>query len=467
MKIKFVNKKISYIQADLEIILLKKHKYLEDNNTFIKNKKMYIRVENYKFYTLTEVLANAIQTIQNKNRYKKVKIKLYGVSDKKLQSLIDGFLLGSYNFDRYKSNNEKQKLKTVFIANENYKNIDLSYKKIKSKINMLIIINKNVNIVRNMINSVAEDTTPKKISKWIKKELKNSKIDYDIKKSNYIKNELPAFYAISKGSINKPRLVHLKYNENKHYKKIILIGKGVTFDTGGISLKPSEFMQDMRLDKAGAITIFGIIKTINDLKLPIEVHAMLGFSENMISNKAYKPGDIVKTKSGKTIEIFNTDAEGRILLADLFEYTQDKIKDIDYIFDFATLTGSVVGAIGQYSAGVVGHNRKLKNKLIKLSKKVDEYHVDLPFNRYFFQNTYKSTIADFTNIPTSSIGGGTILGGIFIDNFLKKKYKNKWLHLDIAGVSFVKNAWKYNQFGATGFGIKSGISFIKRWTESN
>lgn len=461
MLIKFVNKKIKKIQANIEIILLKKHKYLKDNNTFIKNKKMYIKVNNYKFYTITEVLTNAIQEIQNKNQYKEIKIKLYGVSNKNLQALIDGLLLGSYKFNKYKSNNKKQKLKTIYIANENYKNIKVPYQKIKSKINEITTINKNINLVRDMINNVAEDTTPKKISKWIKKELKKSKISCDIKKTNYIKKELPAFHSISKGSPNKPRLVHLKYNENKGYKKIVLIGKGVTFDTGGISLKPSEFMQDMRLDKAGAITIFGIIKTIYDLKLPIEIQAILGFSENMISNNAYKPGDIVKTKSGKTIEILNTDAEGRILLADLFEYAQNKIKDIDYILDYATLTGSVVGAIGQYSAAIIGHNEKLKNRFILFSKKVDENYVNLPFNRYFLQNSYESVIADYTNIPISSIGGGTIMGGVFINNFLQNKYKNKWLHIDIAGVSFIKNHWKYNQFGATGFGIKSLINFIK------
>jgi len=461
MQIKFVNKKIKDIQADLEIVLLKKHKFLKDNNIFIKNKKMYIKVNNYKFYTIAEVLTNAIQYIQRKNKYKKIKIKLYGISNKKLQALIDGLLLGGYEFNKYKSDNTRQKLKTIYIANENYKDIKLSYKQVKSKIGNLIIINNTINIVRDMINSVAEDTTPKKISKWIKTELLKTKISCEIKRSDYIKKELPAFYTISKGSINKPRLIHLTYNENKNYKKIVLIGKGVTFDTGGISLKPSEFMQDMRLDKAGAITIFGIIKTINDLKLPIEIHAILGFSENMISNNAYKPGDIVKTRSGKSIEVLNTDAEGRILLADLFEYAQDKIKNIDYIFDFATLTGSVIGAIGQYSAAIVGHNTKLKNKFIKYAKKVDENYVDLPFNRYFFQNNYQSAIADFTNIPTSSIGGGTIMGGVFIDNFLKNKYKNKWLHFDIAGISFIKNHWKYNQFGATGFGIKSIIEFIK------
>jgi leucyl aminopeptidase len=465
MNLKFINKKIKDIQADIEIILLKKHKLLEANNMFIKKNKLYIKIADFKYYTITEKLTNTIQYINKINKYESIKISLYGITDKKLQALIDGLLLGSYNFTKYQSKTKKLKLQNIYIANQNYKDIELSYEDIKSKIDTNIKINTNINLSRDMINSVAQDTTPIKISNWIQEELINTNIECIIKDDKYIQKELPAFHDISKGSINKPRLVHLKYNENKGYKKIVLIGKGVTFDTGGISLKPSAYMYDMRLDKAGAITIFGIIKAINDLKLPIEIHAMLGFSENMISNNAYKPGDVIKTRSGKTIEIMNTDAEGRILLADLFEYAQDKIKKIDYIFDYATLTGSVEGAIGQYSAGLIGHNIKLKNKMIKMSKKVDEWYVDLPFNRYFFDGSYKSAIADFTNTPTSSIGGGTIMGGIFIDNFLKKKYKKKWLHIDIACVSFIKKNWKYHEFGATGFGIKSSVNLIQRLTK--
>jgi leucyl aminopeptidase len=460
MQISFINKQIKDIKSDIEIILLKRHKLLKANDMFIQKNKLYVKIANFKYYTITETLTNTIKYINKINKYESAKISLYGISDKKVQALIDGLLLGGYYFTKYQSKTKKLKLKNIYITNQDYKDDNFSYEEIKLKIDDFIIINKNINLSRDMINSVAQDTTPIKISNWIKKELENTNINCIIKDEKYIQKELPAFYAISKGSVNEPRLVHLKYNENKGHKKIVLIGKGVTFDTGGISLKPSAYMYDMRLDKAGAVTIFGIIKTINDLQLPIEVNAIMGFSENMISNTAYKPGDIIKTRSGKTIEIMNTDAEGRILLADLFEYAQDKIKDIDYILDYATLTGSVSGAIGQYSAGLVGHNTKLKNEMINVSKKVDEWYVDLPFNRYFFDNSYKSAIADFTNIPTSSIGGGTIIGGIFIDNFLKKKYKKKWLHIDIASVSFIKNNWKYHQYGATGFGIKSTINFI-------
>ena len=245
---------------------------------FLKEKKLYVKIPNYKFYTITEIITNVIKYINKINKYQSIKIALYGITNKKIQALIDGLLLGSYDFVRYKSKIKEIKLKEIFIANENYQELQISYEEIKLKINNHIIINKNINLTREIINSVADDTTPEKISSWIKEELENTNIECLIKDKNYIRTELPAFYDISKGSTNQPNLVHLKYNEHKGFKKIVLIGKGVTFDTGGISLKPSEYMYDMKLDKSGAITIFGIIKTISELQLPIEVHAILGFS---------------------------------------------------------------------------------------------------------------------------------------------------------------------------------------------
>lgn len=168
MKISFINKQIKDIESNLEIILLKKHKYLKVNDLFIKDTKFYVKIANFKHYTLTETFTNTIQYISKINKYKSIKIALYGVSDKKLQALIDGLILGIYNFTKYQSEAKNLKLQDVFIANEDYKNTQFSYEKIKMKIENLIIINTNINLVRDMINSVAQDTTPIKISNWIK-----------------------------------------------------------------------------------------------------------------------------------------------------------------------------------------------------------------------------------------------------------------------------------------------------------
>lgn len=437
IKVKFKSTK----KYDIKITFHKKHKYLEHTNIFLYKKQLFVKFNR----NVEEMTKSFIDFIENL-KAKKIQIDTKLLNDKQISKLLEFLVLYSYEFS-YK--NQSKKIKIFYLETKN-----------KELLKTQLKILKNINLSRDMINSAANKATPKKLVKWITKELKNTNIQYDIKSKKYIKKNLPAFYEISKGSINKPYLFHLKLNENKGYKKIVLIGKGVTFDTGGISLKPTEYMSNMKLDKAGAVTAFGIIKTIADLELPYEVHTIIGFCENMISNKAYKPGDVIQTRRGKTIEILNTDAEGRILLADLLEYTQDKIKDIDYIFDFATLTGSVVSAIGQYSCAVMGHNEKLKRKIIKSGKKVNELYVDLPFNKYLFEKPYNSNIADLTNIPTSSIGGGTILGGVFLDNFIDKKYKKNWLHFDIAGIAFLNHQWEYNKFGATGFGIKSVINFL-------
>jgi len=234
VKITYTNKFLDEIEANLEIVLLKRSKYLKTNNMFLKEKKLYVKIPNYKFYTITETITNVIKYINKVNKYQSIKIALYGITNKKIQALVDGLLLGSYDFIRYKSKIKKIKLKEIFIANENYQELQFSYKEIKLKIDNNIIINKNINLAREMINSVSDDTTPEKISNWIKKELENTNIECLIKDNDYIKTELPAFYDISKGSINQPNLIHLKYNENNGFKKIVLIGKGVTFDTGGI-----------------------------------------------------------------------------------------------------------------------------------------------------------------------------------------------------------------------------------------
>ena len=456
MEIIYINKTLKEIQADLEIVLLKESKYLKVNDMFLKGKKLYIKIPNYKFYTITEIITNVIKHINKVNKYKSIKIALYGITNKKIQALIDGLLLGSYDFVRYKNKKIRMNLKEIFIANENYQEIKFSYEEIKSKIDNYIIINKNINLAREIINSVAEDTTPEKISIWIKEELKNTNIECLIKDNDYIRTELPAFYDISKGSINQPNLVHLKYNENKGLKKFVLIGKGVTFDTGGISLKPSEYMYDMKLDKAGAITIFGIIRSITELRLPIEIHAILGFSENMISNNAYKPGDVIKTRNSKTIEIMNTDAEGRLTLVDAVHYIINNEKASNVI-DVATLTGAALVALGTTTTAALSNNDDFYNKIDAAAKLSDERIWRLP-NFPEYGKLIESKIADLKN--TGGRYAGTITAGMFIEKFVGE---TPWIHLDIAGSSWADAPYDFYTLGGTGQMVKTLFNFVKNY----
>jgi leucyl aminopeptidase len=212
----------------------------------------------------------------------------------------------------------------------------------------------------------------------------------------------------------------------------------------------------MKSDKSGASAALHIIKAAALLKLPYEVHSVIGAAENMIGGNAYKPDDVLKARNGKTIEVRNTDAEGRLVLADCLDFAQD-LKP-DYLFDLATLTGACVVALGEYTSGVMGHSTHLKHTFVSSALKSGELVSTLPFNRYL-KKLLKSSIADMSNISTSRYGGA-ITAGLFLDNFIRDEYKDKWLHLDIAGPAFIEKDWGYNQCGASGAGVRMCLNFM-------
>ena len=225
-----------------------------------------------------------------------------------------------------------------------------------------------------------------------------------------------AILAVGRASRHKSKLIHLSYKpEGEIKKKIVLVGKGLTYDSGGLSLKPSDFMVTMKSDKSGGSAVLGIIDAIAKLKLPFEVHAIVGAVENMIGGDAFKPDDILTAKNGKTIEVRNTDAEGRLVLADCLCYAQDEIDEIDYIMDFATLTGACVVGLGEYTAGVMGFNKNTIEKAIKVGERRGEHFAYLPFNKYL-PKLLKSNVADICNIASRRYGGA-LTAGLFLSEF--------------------------------------------------
>ncbi len=187
--------------------------------------------------------------------------------------------------------------------------------------------------------------------------------------------------AVARASRHKPRVIHLAHKPKNPIATVSLIGKGLTYDSGGLSLKPSDFMVTMKSDKSGASTVLGIMKAVSELNLPIEVHGFVGAVENMIGGDAYKPDDVLVAKNGKTIEVRNTDAEGRLVLADTLCYAQQEVK-ADYIFDLATLTGASVVGVGQYTSSIMGFSDEVKEKVLKYAKSAGEFATKLDFNRY-------------------------------------------------------------------------------------
>lgn len=300
--------------------------------------------------------------------------------------------------------------------------------------------------------------TPKYLAKYAKQISKDiAHIECKILDEGDLEREkMGAFLAVNAASTNPPRLIHLSYKPKNAKKRIVLVGKGLTYDCGGLSLKPADYMVTMKADKSGGCAVMGIIKAIAQLGANIEVHAIVGAAENMIGGNAYKPDDVLYSREGKTIEVRNTDAEGRLVLADCLSYAQDLNPDI--LIDFATLTGACVVALGEYTSGIMGHNARLKEQFGKAAEKSGELMAELPFNRHI-KKLIESKIADVCNVSTSRYGGA-ISAGLFLSEFIREEYKQKWLHIDIAGPAYVEKEWDINPSGASGAGVRAGVEFI-------
>jgi len=473
MKINLVNKNINKIKSDVEIILvneidnLKEKDLLEDlgfkatdeSLLFLtESKKIYVGYEDETYDCLAIAIATAIKKFQT-TKFKSAKVDLTALDSTVLKAIVEGTLLGSYTFDKYKSSKEKKKKQelSILILEDSP---ELDSIELEAILKDSTIISKAVNKVRDMVNTAPADFYPEVMADLAKDLAKDAKIDCKVKGEKFLKkNHMNAMLNVGIASIHESKLIHLSYKPKDAKKKIVLVGKGLTYDSGGLSLKPADFMVTMKSDKSGGCAVLATIWAIAKLELPFEVHAVVGAVENMIGGDAYKPDDILIAKNGKTIEVRNTDAEGRLVLADCLCYAQDEIDDIDYIFDYATLTGACVVGVGHYTTGIMGNNEILKRNAVLAALKSGEYATTLDFNRYL-KKSIKSEIADISNIANTRYGGA-ITAGMFLDNFVYEENKEKWIHFDIAGPAYVESAWGYNPFGASGAGVRMTVEFLK------
>ena len=453
------------IQTDIQIVLVK-HKFIKENKKLLKSldfkasneeavlliesKKLYVGFEDEDDDTIRVAIATAIKEL-NKTNIKSASIK----TDFKLSVIVDGFELGNYQFNKYKSKDETKDEKDIYII------VDKIGKDTQKIFEQQISICNAVNKVRDFINTAPDDFYPDTMANEAIKISKESKLKCKILDEDALEEKsMNAMLAVGRASRHKSKLIHLTYKpKKKAKKKIVLVGKGLTYDSGGLSLKPSDFMTTMKSDKSGGSAVLGIMDTIAKLNLSIEVHGIIGAVENMIGGDAYKPDDILVAKDGTTIEVRNTDAEGRLVLADCLCYAQDEVKDIDYILDFATLTGACVVGVGQYTSGIMGNNNILNYQVVQSAWDSGELATTLPFNRYL-KKTLKSEIADICNISNTRYGGA-ITAGLFLEHFIKDENKQKWVHIDIAGPAFVEHSWGYNPHGASGAGVRMTLEFFR------
>lgn len=273
-------------------------------------------------------------------------------------------------------------------------------------------------------------------------------------KAEIEKMGMGALLGVNRGSAKPPVFLHLHYKPETAKKSVALVGKGITFDAGGLSLKTAEAMETMKMDMAGAASILGVFRALPKLKPKVEVHGIIAATENMPGGNAYKPGDILKTMSGKTIEVLNTDAEGRLILSDALSYAVKQ--NPDEIIDIATLTMAVVIALGSLIAGAIGNSDEIFARIERASQQSGEKFWRLPLEKDY-KERLQSPIADIRNIATPRREAGSTMGALVLEEFVGNL---PWLHLDIAGPAWADKEFFYLSEGGTGFPTRTLIHYL-------
>lgn len=347
-----------------------------------------------------------------------------------------GVGIADYTFDKYKTKKDKH-VETVYV------NADEGAIRFAEKITAAMKVS------RDLANEPAQYATPTKLAE-IAKDLKLDTKIYD--KKDCEKMGMGAYLAVAKGSAEEPKFIHMKYSTHNPRKKIALIGKGICFDSGGLDIKPASSMLTMKDDMSAAACVIGVMSAIKEIAPDVEVHGIIAACENMPGCSAYKPGDILTAKNGKTIEVDNTDAEGRLTLADALCYADEL--GVDEIIDLATLTGACMVALGNQAAGIVGNDDGLVKSIIETAKSCGERYWELPMYEEY-KESLKSSVADMQN--TGSRWGGASTAGLFLKEFVEK---TKWAHIDIAGVAYFDKAQGEFIKGSTGAGVRAMIKYV-------
>ncbi len=468
MNIKLLNKSISEVASDISVKYLIKEDLTEspeykllnsagfeaeqDSICFLHEKGiLFCGVDSYDINDLRSATVSAIKALKSSN-YKSAKLSI--ISNETLRGLVEGIVLGGYEFNEYKSKPKDITLDEIFLTNDS-----LDFKELQTIFNEALIVANATCFTRDIVNQAPQELNPQTMAELAQKLAHDNKLECNILHEDELEKEnMGAMLAVGRASVHGSALIHLTYKPKKPKKVISLVGKGLTYDSGGLSLKPATSMVTMKMDKAGACGVLGMIKAASELKLDVEVHAFIGAVENMIGGNAYKPDDVLVSRSGTTIEVRNTDAEGRLVLADVLTYAQETV-DADCIFDFATLTGACMVALGQYTTGIMGHSHQLKHSFYEAANNSGELVGSLPFNRHL-KKLLKSEIADISN-TSSKPYGGAITAGLFLDKFIKDENKDKWLHFDIAGSAYTESSWDCNVYGGTGAGVRLISQYLK------
>jgi len=385
--------------------------------------------------------------------FKQISVDLSSIIDDedveltRTQAFAEGVLMGAYEFNELKSDPKPTKLSLVSIVGSG-RRMDKGLNRAKST-------SRGVNLARDLVNTPGGKLTPTVFARIASKVAKEHGLTIKILGLQDIKKaKMGGLLGVNRGSTQQPRFVQLSYRPKKSTKRhVALVGKGITFDAGGLSIKTAQGMSTMKCDMAGAAAVLGTMSALEDLSSPIRVTGYIPLTDNMLGGDATRPGDVLTIRNGKTVEVLNTDAEGRLVLADALSLASEAKPDA--IIDLATLTGACMVALGNEYAGLMGTNDELIDQIQQASAKTGEdlWRLPLPAS---YRTQLDSEVADVKNIGGSY--GGAITAGLFLKEFVADDIP--WAHLDIAGPAFADAPWGDHPKGATGFGVRVLLEFI-------
>ncbi|HPF77780.1 MAG TPA: leucyl aminopeptidase [Alphaproteobacteria bacterium] len=423
------------------------------------------KLDNIAFETLGGKLYGTLKSGGAEN----VDIHLEGIEDIKETSTAEiaahlalGLKLKSYNFDKYKSKKDEEsaELSQITIVTDANSAATKLYDKYSA-------VSEGVFLARDLVNEAPNALYPESYAEIIKQELKPLGVEVEVLgESKLQKLGFGALLAVGQGSARESKVVVMRWNGSGKTKKngkapIAFVGKGVTFDTGGISLKPGAEMDLMKMDMGGSAAVVGMMKAVAARKAKANVIGIVGLVENMPSDRAYRPGDILKSLSGKTIEVLNTDAEGRLVLADVLTYVQKTYKP-EVIIDLATLTGAIMVALGFEYCGAFANDDRLWEQIQQASKNTGEKFWRMPLDEAY-RKEMESEVADLKNLGSLGRYGGACSAAGFLEHFIEEG--TKWAHIDIAGTAWWKSDKPTTPKGGTGFAVRALNDLVEKHFE--
>jgi leucyl aminopeptidase len=384
----------------------------------------------------------------------------YGLDPEDMsQALAEGSMLGLYRFLKYKTDEENDRSKNITLITL-LTEATASVTALQAGAKVGAIIADSAIMVRDMVSSPPVDMTPTIVAAKARELARQFGFTVRVlERGQMQKLGMGALLGVASGSVQPPKFIIIEYRKGGKKPVIALVGKTITFDSGGISIKPSENMDKMKDDMSGGAAVLGALRTAAALKLPLNIVGLLPATENMPSGSAYKPGDVLRTMSGQTIEIVNTDAEGRLILSDALAYACRYKPGV--IVDIATLTGACRVALGQEATGMVGTDEKLKRKIREAGERTGERVWEMPLWEGYYDQI-KSDIADMKN--AGGRDGGVITAAALLSKFVQEY---PWVHLDIAATAWTEKERPYTPKGATGIGMRLLTQFLRDYEKKN